>query len=239
MNPIILALDFSDLNAADDMLSKVRNHIGMIKIGPELFTAYGREALELGLKHHVPIFLDLKLHDIPNTVAKTVDVIATRFAEQYKIKFLTVHAFGGKEMIKAAIGTARGSDMAIAAVTLLTSIERQDLVNMGFTDRREGVKTVDLGLLAYNAGARAFVAAPTQIHLMRKHLDKPADTVTLITPGIRAVDAPEDDQKRTKPIGFAIKNGADWVVVGRPITQDQNPEGAARLLADQADKAKR
>lgn len=239
MNPIILALDFSDLNQADEMISKVRNYIGMIKIGPELFNSYGREALELGLKHSIPIFLDLKLHDTPSTVAKTVDAIATKFSTKYKIKFLTVHAFGGQEMVKEAVGTAKGSDLQIAVVTLLTSLNHKDLSSFGFRDCREGIKTVDLALTAYGAGARVFVAAPTQIHLMRKHLDKSAQNITLITPGIRALDAPQDDQKRTKPIGFAIRNGADWVVVGRPITLEPNPEGAAKLLLDQAEKARR
>ncbi len=239
MNPIILALDFSDLNQADEMVGKVRNHIGMIKIGPELFNAYGREALELGPKHHVPIFLDLKLHDIPNTVAKTVDLITTRFSEQYRIKFLTVHAFGGSEMLKAAIGTAKGSNTEIAVVTLLTSVDSSDLHSFGFRDCREGIKTVDLALTAFNSGARTFVAAPSQIHLMRKHLDEPNELVTLITPGIRATDALPDDQKRTKPISFAIRNGADWVVVGRPITQSQDPELAAQSLLAQALKAQK
>lgn len=238
MNPIALALDFDTLEKADEMLSKVRDHIGMIKIGPELFHAYGREALELGPKYHVPIFLDLKLHDIPNTVAKTLDVLLSRYSEQYKIKFITVHAFGGNEMIKAAIGTAKGSDTEIAVVTLLTSIDSRDLGSFGFRDCREGIKTVDLALTAFKAGARSFVAAPTQIHLMRKHLDKPGQKVTLITPGIRATDSLPDDQKRTKPISFAIRNGSDWVVVGRPITQATDPDLAAKTLLAQALKAR-
>lgn len=239
MNPIILALDFNSLSDADDMISKVRNYIGMIKIGPELFSAYGEKALELGLKHYIPIFLDLKLHDVPNTVANTVKVIVDKFSEQYKIKFLTVHAFGGKEMLKAAVGEARGSDLSIAAVTLLTSLNWEDLSDFGFRDRREGIKTIDLGKLAKESGVNTFVAAPNQIHLMRKNLDDGVFRATLVTPGIRAEGAPEDDQKRTKSVSFAIRNGTDWVVIGRPITQSPDPESAARLLCDQIDKARK
>lgn len=239
MSPICLALDYNDLQEADQMLARVRNDIGMIKIGPELFYSHGRDALELGNKYSCPIFLDLKLHDIPSTVSKTVHALANGLSRSYPVRFLSVHSFGGQEMIRAAIKTSQGSGLQIAAVTLLTSLTNNDLGDMGFRDRREGVKTMDLAWLAFDAGARAFVSSPTQTHLMKKHFDKPHDPVTLITPGIRAEGVPQDDQKRAKPIGFAIRNGSDWAVVGRPITQDPSPEGAAQSLLMQALKAKK
>src|SRR3954469_2669664 len=109
MNPIVLALDTSDLSEADRVLSEVRDNIGMVKIGLELWSAYGPESLKLCQNYNIPVFLDLKLHDIPNTVAKTVSVILDKHSNKCDIRFISAHTFGGKEMLEAALLATRGS----------------------------------------------------------------------------------------------------------------------------------
>jgi len=239
MNPIILAVDTPDLTLAHSLIGKVRSHIGMIKIGTELWASHGPRALELGSQYGLPIFLDLKLHDIPNTVGKTVDVIAFKHCLNYDIRFLSVHAFGCKIMLKAAVSASRSSLMQIAAVTLLTSLDSRDLHSMGFTDGRENVKTVDLALEAWNSGVRTFICGPKNCKLMRKHLDDvgTGDKATLITPGIRNKDWEPDDQIRSATVDEAIRNGANWLVIGRPITDVADPSDAAKDLSNQAFKA--
>ncbi len=240
MNPIILAVDTTDLNQAHSLIEKVRDNIGMIKIGTELWSSYGpTPCLELGAAHGLPIFLDLKLHDIPNTVGKTVDAIVFKHCPDYDIRFLSVHAFGCETMIKAAVAASRSSSMKIAAVTLLTSLDSKNLHAMGFTDGRENIKTVDLALEAWSGGARTFICGPKNCKLMRKHLDDVGngDKATLITPGIRDKDAPPDDQIRSASVEEAIRNGSNWLVIGRPITAALHPEDAAKDLSLQAFRA--
>lgn len=237
MNPIILALDLHSMDEARDLLTKTRDHIGMIKIGPELWSEAGPTSLELGKEFNIPIFLDLKLNDIPNTVSKTIDnILAQATLRGADITFMSVYAFGGREMIKAALGATRGKSR-LAVVTILTSLVRQDMVDFGFRNAQEGIRTVDLADFAQRAGADTFVCSPCQIDLMRKHYK---DKITLICPGIRAESDPEDDQKRTKPASFALRQGkADYIVIGRPITQNPSPDVAAKQFHDSAIKAGR
>lgn len=239
MNPVILALDMPHLSQARDMLEKVRDSIGMIKIGPELWVNHGQEALELGCDFNVPMFLDLKLHDIPNTVGKTVEALVNRSSSNYEIAFLTVHALGGREMLKAAVTASNGTRTQIAAVTLLTSLNKSDMWDFGMRGA-PGSKTADLALVAQESGINTFVCSPQNIELMREYLDDDAKgyKCTLICPGIRPTNAPEDDQKRTKPVSFAIRNGADWIVIGRPITAHPDPAGVAREILAQVEKAR-
>jgi orotidine-5'-phosphate decarboxylase len=239
MNPIILALDTDDISLAHALVEKTRDHIGMIKIGTELWAAYGPKALELGAMHSIPVFLDLKLHDIPSTVGKTIDVIVNRHSQICDIRFLSVHAFGCKKMLSTAVSAARASSIKIAGVTVLTSLDYPDLQWLGFTDCRENIKTKDLAVGAWDAGVRTFVCSPKNGKLMRKYLDDvgTGDKCELITPGIRPDGSPEDDQKRTTSINEAIKNGSNWLVIGRPITAAVDPLDAAKDLSDQANKA--
>lgn len=250
-NPIILALDYSDLSEASNMLSKVRNHIGMIKIGTQLFTAQGKESFSLAKQFHIPIFLDLKLHDVPTTVSKTVEVICELLANVSGDHFLSIHCFGGKEMCRAAFETTKGSNVSIVGVTTLTSLSERDFGNMGFRDCRPGIRTIDLAYLGADclnekaqydnnkqrilSGLTHFVCAPNQLNLMRQHLGV---NMVFITPGIRAESDEENDHKRNKPASFAIRNGADWIVVGRPITKSSMPEQAAIALKAQVDRAR-
>lgn len=247
-NPIILALDYSDLSEARQVLERVRPNIGMIKIGLELYTAYGREALELSSDFQIPVFLDLKLHDVPTTVSKTISVVCALLGKHAGDHLLSVHCEGGIHMLRSARNAAMGSNVTIAGVTTLTSLDTMDFRRMGFGNSQPGTRTVvaaDVGYdcmndrPAYDAkgdrvydGLRHFICAPNQVPLMKKHFE---DSI-LITPGIRSDSDKTDDHARSKPIGFALRSGATWVVIGRPITQASDPKIAAEYFEQQAKK---
>lgn len=231
-NPIILALDYSDLQEAHSMLDLVRPHIGMIKIGLELFTAYGKEALELSKIFNIPVFLDLKLHDVPTTVAKTIGVICSRLAPFHGKHFLSIHCSGGKEMCKAAVQACEGSNVTIAGVTLLTSIEHRDLVGLGFSNTQAIDHTRRPAWIAEAAGVTHFICAPNQAKLMRRDF---ANSI-LITPGIRGNFDINHDHQRVKTATASLKDGANWLVIGRPITQSPDPLAAAEKLKLQIEK---
>jgi orotidine-5'-phosphate decarboxylase len=231
-NPIILALDSSELTIVRELLVKVRPHIGMIKIGTELFTAHGREAIELSKQFSIPIFLDLKLHDIPTTVGKTVSVICDLLATCSGEHFLSIHCMGGSKMCQMALEAAQGSNVIIAGVTVLTSITKLDFSQMGFKDCRSGSRTISAVEMVLDQGMRTFICAPNQLKLMSSHFKD----ITMITPGIRAKSS--DDHVRSKPISFALKNGATWVVIGRPITQALLPGEAALNFKKEVERYK-
>lgn len=236
MNPIILALDYQDLSDADNLLAKVRPHIGMMKVGLEMFTANGWQCLDIAKQYDLPIFLDLKLYDIPNTVKRTLEVVCTKLASFKHEHFLSVHCLGAKKMCKEAYEAAQGSNVKITGITLLTSFDWQDLREMGYRDTRIPNQTVDIAAIGRNCtskgqGLNHFVCSPAQLNLMRKHY---GDNVVLITPGIRAEGDDVQDHKRAKPASFALKNKANWLVIGRPITQALDPEGEARNFAELA-----
>jgi orotidine-5'-phosphate decarboxylase len=250
-NPIILALDYAELEDARQILAKVRPNIGMIKIGLELFTAYGRETLELSREFNVPIFLDLKLNDVPTTVAKTTEVICSKLSPFYGQHFLSIHCNGGMEMCQAALKVSNGSNVTIAGVTVLTSLDESDFGEIGFRDCRPAYRTIDLAYLGadclnekyvYDAqrkrvfsGLTTLICAPTQVSLLRQHL---GDDINIITPGIRADADDPHDHVRSKPASFALKNGASWIVVGRPITSAADPVAASSYFREQAERAK-
>jgi orotidine-5'-phosphate decarboxylase len=247
-NPIILALDFSELQEARTVLERVRPHIGMIKIGLELFTSHGREALELSSDYTIPIFLDLKLYDVPTTVAKTTSSVCSLLAQHPGPHFLSIHCLGGRDMCKAALEASMGSNVTIAGVTVLTSLTERDFSRLGYSDRRPGPRTIDsadIGIDCMNTqaqydaqnkriynGLTHFICAPNQVPLMKSHFE---DAI-LITPGIRAEGDETNDHARTKPAGFALKSGASWIVVGRPITKATDPRDAAFYFEQQAKK---
>ena len=209
--PIILATDTSDLEVAKKWAKLVAPHITGIKLGLEFFLNFGAEGVRaVCADHELDLFLDLKLHDIPNTVGQAAAAVAN-----LKPRFLTVHASGGQAMIAAAVKELPATH--VTAVTILTSLGEPDLVEIGFRGNALN-SAVGLAKLAIAAGAKAIVCSPMEVAAIRTAVGiDPA----IITPGVRPIDlsAPADDQVRTMTPLAAIQAGASYVVIGRPITR--------------------
>ena len=218
---VILALDFSDMASTVEMINLTKEHIGIYKLGLEFYLSHGKSGVkEIQSRFSgIEIFLDLKLHDIPNTVAG-----ACRSVADLNPKFLTVHASGGSKMISAASSTL--PNVEITAVTILTSLDQEQMIAMGLNENIETL-TLSLAKNAVNSGARAIVSSPQEVSLLRKHL---GEKVTLITPGVRPSGAERDDQERVMTPREAIDAGADFVVIGRPITKASDPKQAAEAI---------
>ena len=218
---VILALDFSDMASSVDMINLTKEHIGIYKLGLEFYLAHGKSGVkEIQSRFtDIEVFLDLKLHDIPNTVAG-----ACRSVADINPKFLTVHASGGSKMISAASSAL--PKVEITAVTILTSLDQEQMLAMGLSENIENL-TLSLAKNAVNSGARAIVSSPQEVSLLRKHL---GEKVTLITPGVRPSGAERDDQERIMTPRQAIDAGADFVVIGRPITKASDPKQAAEAI---------
>jgi orotidine-5'-phosphate decarboxylase len=209
--PIILATDTSDLAVAKEWARLVAPHITGIKLGLEFYLNFGAAGVrEVCADHDLDLFLDLKLHDIPNTVGQAAAAVAT-----LQPRFLTVHASGGATMISAAVAQVPATE--VTAVTILTSLSDSDLVKIGY--RSDALSSaVGLAKLAVTAGARAIVCSPMEVSAIRSAI---GTEPVIITPGVRPIDptAPTDDQVRTMTPLAAIQAGASYVVIGRPITR--------------------
>jgi orotidine-5'-phosphate decarboxylase len=228
---VIFALDVPSLDRARSMAMAVRDAVGMFKVGLELFIESGHGATSIGAETGRPIFLDLKLHDIPETVERSVARAAALGA-----RWITVHASGGPAMLKRAVERTQteGTGLEIVAVTILTSLDDRDLAAIGFSGD-VGASADTLGRMAWEQGVRSFVCSPQEAARLRAALGPQA---TLITPGVRASGAGSpDDQKRTLSASEAIERGADWVVVGRPIRDASEPLSVARILQREVDEA--
>jgi orotidine-5'-phosphate decarboxylase len=217
--PIYLALDTTDLGAARDLANRVRHHVGGIKLGLEFFTANGlpgvREMAELGL----PLFLDLKLHDIPNTVAKAV-----RALSGIEPAVLTVHAAGGRAMMEDAKAAAP-TGTKVVAVTVLTSLDDEDLAAVGISSDSHG-QVERLTALARDSGLDGVVCSGNEVRAA-KHAWPGG---FFVVPGVRPANGDAGDQKRTITPRQALDNGASILVIGRPISQAANPDEAARSI---------
>ena len=210
-NKIFCALDFSDLEQTIQFTNKIKNHIGGIKIGLEFFCKNGPAGVERLKEFELPIFLDLKLHDIPNTVTKAFKNLISLSPD-----YLTVHLNGGKTMIKELIKYKKKTKLI--GVSLLTSLDHKDLKESGvMCDETSYVeKLVKIGV---SSGIDGVVSSPKEVKLLRKKFEK----LILVTPGIRLPDDDINDQKRTETPGMAIKNGSSLLVIGRTITKSNNP----------------
>jgi orotidine-5'-phosphate decarboxylase len=229
---VIFALDFASLEQARSMATTLGDEVGMLKVGLELFTVAGPAALRLGEETARPIFLDLKLHDIPATVERAVAGASTLGAA-----IVTVHASGGPAMLRRATERARkdGAGLQIAAITVLTSLDARDLQAIGVAGD-VATHAGRLARMAWEEGVRTFVCSPHEAAELRASLGKDA---ILMTPGVRATDSAEHhDQKRTMSAAEAVRAGADWVVVGRPIRDAADPLRAARDIAREVDRAR-
>jgi orotidine-5'-phosphate decarboxylase len=206
--PIILAIDVPDVDLANSWIKSTSDSVSIIKLGLEFFLQCGSKGVRrIQESSDVEIFLDLKLHDIPNTVGK-----AAHIASLLGPKFLTVHASGGRAMIEAAVSSAPLVD--ITAVTVLTSLAKEDLTEIGFSHSPLDV-AVHMALLSKSAGAKAIVCSPHETAAIRKAL---GEDIVIITPGVRPLASRDDDQRRTMTPKDAISAGANYVVIGRPIT---------------------
>ncbi|QKS00776.1 orotidine-5'-phosphate decarboxylase [Sphingomonas sp. CL5.1] len=218
-NRIFVALDTPDIDRARAVAERVRHHVGGIKLGLEFFAANGRsgvrEMADLGL----PIFLDLKLHDIPNTVAKAVQ--ALRGLEP---AILTVHASGGQAMLEDAKAAAPAGTKVVA-VTMLTSLDQRDLDATGISGSPHD-QVLRLTELAMRAGVDGIVCSGEEVKAAHKLWPKGF----FVVPGVRPADGVVADQKRVVTPRAALDNGASILVVGRPITQAEDPDAAARAI---------
>jgi len=215
-SPIILALDTDDLDIAGQWIEATRESIDIYKVGLEFFLKFGAAGLKrLSEYADFELFLDLKLHDIPNTVAGAVASV-----KNLNPRFLTVHASGGAPMIEAAAQQA--PDIDITAVTVLTSISPELLLSMGI-DSTPLDFALKLALSAADAGARAIVCSPLEVAVIKDAL---GDRVSTITPGVRPAGASLGDQSRVMTPKDAIAAGSDFLVIGRPITSlfEQSPQ---------------
>jgi len=222
---LAFALDYPDLDAARHAAQTVAGHVGVLKIGLELFARHGADALTIAAGCDRPVFLDLKLHDIPATVARAVASAGAHTA----VRYLTVHAGGGSAMLQGAVQAAKSSALEIVAVTVLTSLSAEDLALLGVAGSpAEHVER--LAKLAWAAGVRRFVCSPHEAPVLRKALGGEA---FLITPGVRPEGASPADQKRVMTPAQAIAAGADMLVVGRPIRDAADPAAAAANIVEQ------
>jgi orotidine-5'-phosphate decarboxylase len=218
-SPIYVALDTTDLEKAKSIAGRVRSHVGGVKLGLEFFCANGpdgvREIADLGL----PIFLDLKLHDIPNTVAKAIQAL-----RPLEPAVLTVHAGGGRAMMEDAKAAAPASTRVVA-VSVLTSLDEEDLDMMGVASGVPGL-VERLTSLAREAGLDGVVCSGREVAAARSLWPEGF----FVVPGVRLDDSVHGDQKRVVTPRAALDNGASILVVGRPITQAKDPVAAARAI---------
>jgi orotidine-5'-phosphate decarboxylase len=218
MNPIFVAVDTPDLERAQDIANAVRDHAGGLKLGLEFFSANGPAGVARIAEFGLPIFLDLKLHDIPNTVAKAVGALAP-----IRPAILTVHAAGGREMLRAAKGAA-SPETKVVAVTLLTSLDAGDLADLGI-DRSPADQVARLAWVARDAGVDGIVCSGAEVGAARQEWP----SGFFVVPGIRPAGGNVGDQKRVVTPEQALDDGASVLVIGRPITEAADP---ARAIMD-------
>jgi orotidine-5'-phosphate decarboxylase len=229
-NRLIVALDVKTAARALELVTILKDHVGMFKVGSQLFTASGPEIVREIVKAGNQVFLDLKFHDIPNTVA-TAAVEATRLG----VTILNVHAAGGEEMMKRTADAVSESAAAeglsrpfVIAVTVLTSIDEMALHATGINHSPED-QVIKLGKLAAQSGMDGLVASPLEVRVLREAITKP--DFLIVTPGVRPSAASANDQKRAMTPGEAIRAGADYLVVGRPILSATDPLAATQMIS--------
>ena len=228
MAELIVALDVSDRHEAAEKVKAIGDNVGFYKIGLELFTAEGpdvvRAVKDLGKK----IFLDLKFHDIPRTVERAV-----KSGASLGVDLMTIHSVGGSAMIRAAAEAARSfgpTGPKILAVTVLTSLDKCDLEDIGVLGRTPAEQVVAMARFATESGAHGLVCSPKEVGALSSQL--PAGTL-FVTPGVRPQGSAVGDQKRVSSPADAVRDGATHLVVGRPILAAPDPVAAARAILDE------
>ena len=221
---IIIALDVPDTDGALRLLDSLGDPPALCKIGLELFTAEGPSVIKAVQDRGSRVFLDLKFHDIPNTVAHAV-----KSASGLGVAMTTLHASGGPVMLEAAAKAAEGSELLLLAVTVLTSMDAAQLSSTGISvEPREQV--LRLAGLASDTGIGGVVCSPLEVNAIRTSL---GNDLRIVTPGVRPTWAATGDQKRFMTPAEAVKEGSDWLVIGRPITAAENPKEAyAKVVSE-------
>jgi orotidine-5'-phosphate decarboxylase len=222
-SPIIVALDYADADSALTLVKQLKPQLCKLKIGKELFTAAGPALVEKLIAKDFQVFLDLKFHDIPNTVAK-----ACKAASDLGVWMLNVHASGGLEMMQAANDalTKVPNKPLLIAVTVLTSMNQATLKSVGITTDLT-THVLHLANLAKEAGLNGVVCSAQEAPMLRRHFSK---DFYLVTPGIRPANAKADDQSRIVTPVDALNNGSNYLVIGRPITQAEQPLKALEAI---------
>jgi orotidine-5'-phosphate decarboxylase len=231
---LIVALDLDDLEAATELVRSLAREVGMFKIGKQLFTHAGPQAVRLIQSLGGEIFLDLKFHDIPNTVAKAA-IEATRLG----VKMFNVHASGSLEMMRLTVKeverVSRQQKLRrpiMLGVTVLTSLGQEDLQRLG-VEHKIADQVVRLALLTKEAGMDGVVASPHEVADIRQACGQ---RFVIVTPGIRPADSQRNDQQRVMTPADAVRAGVDYIVVGRPILEAKNPIMAAREIVAKMDE---
>ncbi|MGI8426922.1 MAG: orotidine-5'-phosphate decarboxylase [Actinomycetota bacterium] len=222
---LIVALDHTSLTEAEELARQLEGGVDAFKVGLTLFAGYGPEAVRR-IRQYGPVFCDLKLHDIPHQVGLAAGKLA-----ELGCWMLTVHASGGRQMIRSAVNAAAEVEAPpiVAAVTTLTSLSSADLAELG-QGSNVADQVVRLAGVAVGAGARAVVCSPLEIEILLREF---GDQLKLVVPGIRPAGAKREDQSRTMSPAEAAKSGAGYVVVGRPITGSEDPVAAAILIIEE------
>jgi orotidine-5'-phosphate decarboxylase len=220
---IIVALDYPDAQSAMQLVEQLVPDLCRLKVGKELFTRAGPSLVETLAARGFDVFLDLKFHDIPNTVAS-----ACQAAAELGVWMLNVHALGGERMLQAAKeGVSRaGRSPLLIAVTILTSMDETDLASVGLSGSPQD-NVVRLARLAQQSGLDGVVCSSREATVLREQLGA---GFSLITPGIRPAGSQADDQRRVMTPVDAIKNGSDYLVIGRPVTRADDPVGVLRTI---------
>ncbi|HTF99310.1 MAG TPA: orotidine-5'-phosphate decarboxylase [Nitrospirota bacterium] len=235
---IVLALDVDSDKEALGLVSELKDSVGLFKVGHQLFTAYGPDIVRSIIKNGGRVFLDLKYHDIPNTVAKA-SVEATKLG----VAIFNVHALGGLDMMKAASEAARetahhisGPAPLVLAVTVLTSMDERNLRHELKISRSLPREVAHLARMAQRARLDGVVASPQEVKMLRKAVRQP---FVILTPGVRPSWSGKNDQKRTMTPAEAVSIGADYIVIGRPILAARDRREAVRKVLDELNEFSR
>ncbi len=225
---LIVALDVSSASEAQKLVARIGDAAGIYKVGLQLFTVEGPGVVRDLVSSGRRVFLDLKLHDIPTTVA-----LAVKSAAELRVDMLTIHASGGSAMLRAATEAAAGR-LNLLAVTVLTSLNDEDMQEIGVSGRVSD-QVLRMASLAQNAGCQGIVTSPREALMARKAM---GEGFAIVTPGIRPAGADSNDQQRTATPAQAISNGVSHIVVGRPITHAADPAKAAAAIISEMEQAR-
>lgn len=227
-NPLIIALDTSDKNEAIKIIEETADCVDIFKVGPALFIKEGPKIVKEIIEKGKEVFLDLKLHDIPNTVK-----LGILSAMEIGASFITIHISGGRNMVREAVKAKENSKVKILGVTVLTSLEKEDLYEIGINLKPEEM-VEKLAKIGIEEGLDGLVCSPREIEIIRAISKK----TIIVTPGVRLKDEDKKDQKRTLTPSEAIKKGADFLVMGRSILESSDKKYKIKQILEEIKSVK-